>query len=88
MSRYGDYIHADSCLSFGEYLVGARLPEFEHRETSFLSGKYEYRMFRRAFDVAYGYDRRDIEGEWCPTMKAAKASYKEALRKSKLETAQ
>lgn len=88
MSRYGDYLHADSCLTFGEYLVGARLPEFEHRETGFLSGKYEYRMFRRTFDVAYGYDRRDIEGEWCPTMKAAKASYKEALRKSKQEAAQ
>ncbi|MDY8913931.1 hypothetical protein UZS93_14020 [Escherichia coli] len=87
MSRYSDYLHADCGLSFGEYLIGTRLPEFEHRETSFLSGKYEYRMFRRAFDAAYGYDRRDIEGGWHPTMKAAKASYKAALHKSKERTA-
>ncbi|MDO8233994.1 hypothetical protein Q5738_10490 [Citrobacter werkmanii] len=86
-TRYDDYLHSEVCESFGEWLVGARLPEFEHRETSFLSGKYEYRMFRCAFDTVYGYGRRDIEGEWCPTMKAAKSSYKDALRKSKQEAA-
>ncbi|EAO3019200.1 hypothetical protein I3B18_03925 [Salmonella enterica] len=85
MSRYADYLRADSCLSFGEYLVGTLLPEFEHRETGFMTNKYEYRMFRRV--TRWFGSERDIEGEWCQTMKAAKASYKEALRKSK-ESAQ
>lgn len=85
MSTYGDYLHADSGLTFGEWLVGERLPEFEHRETGFLSGKYEYRMFRRV--TRWFGAERDVQGEWCPTMKAAKASYKSALRKSKQESA-
>ncbi|EAX7621602.1 hypothetical protein BKE93_22105 [Salmonella enterica] len=83
MSKYGDYLRADSCLSFGEWLVGARLPEFERRETGFLTGKYEYRMFRRV--ARWFGSERDVEGEWCQTMKAAKASYKEALHKSSIK---
>ena len=86
MSRYGDYLDADSCLTFGEYLAGTRLPEFEHRAAGFLSGKYEYRMYRRV--TRWFGSERDVQGEWCPTMKAAKASYKVALRKSKQESAQ
>lgn len=85
MSKYGDYLHADSCMPFGEWLVGTRLPEFERREIGFLSGKYEYRMFRNV--TRWFGAERDVHGEWCPTRKAAKASYKEALRKSKQECA-
>lgn len=85
MSNYGDYLHADSCLTFGEYLVGMRLPEFEQRETGFLTGKYEYRMFRRV--ATWFGSERDVQGEWFSTKKAAKASYKEALCKSKQERA-
>lgn len=36
-------------------------------------------MYRNGPDGWWTHDR-DIEGEWCDTMKAAKASYKEALR--------
>jgi hypothetical protein len=82
LTRYNEYLDSEVSESFGEYLVGARLPEFEHRVT-WDNGKYEYRMFRCAFDTVYGYVRRDIEGEWHGTKKAAKASYKDALRKSK-----
>ncbi|EDV0637569.1 hypothetical protein QF02_003909 [Salmonella enterica subsp. enterica] len=55
----------------------------EERETG--RYKYEYRMIRRS--RAYWDSYCDIRGDWKPTKKAAKASYKEALRKSK-ESAQ
>ncbi|HFW4207797.1 TPA: hypothetical protein ACIBOM_000728 [Salmonella enterica subsp. enterica serovar Reading] len=86
MSNYSEYLHADVCIPFGEWLIGKRLPQFERRETGFLSGKYEYRMYRRS--RCYWDSYHDVQGEWCATMKAAKASYKEALRKSKQEAAQ
>ncbi|MCT4701192.1 hypothetical protein MUA02_04465 [Enterobacteriaceae bacterium H20N1] len=74
-TRYGEYLHADYGHSFAEWL-GINLPEFEYRETGFLTGKYEYRMLRRCWDYS-----TDIAGDWCETKKVAKASYKEALRK-------
>ncbi|AHY13579.1 MULTISPECIES: hypothetical protein [Citrobacter] len=81
-TRYEEYLDADSCQPFSEWLLGYRLPEVEYSR----DGKC--RMFRCSYDAAYGYPRRDVEGEWCDTKKAAKASYKEALRKSKQESAQ
>ncbi|MDU7096891.1 MAG: hypothetical protein E6314_00225 [Enterobacter sp.] len=81
-TRYEEYLDADSCQPFSEWLLGYRLPEVEYSR----DGKC--RMFRCSYDAAYGYPRRDVEGEWCDTKKAAKATYKEALRKSKLEAAQ
>ncbi|MBA7934061.1 hypothetical protein HV127_22860 [Klebsiella sp. RHBSTW-00215] len=80
-TRYEEYLDADSCLPFGEWLLGYQLPEVEYDR----HGKC--RMFRCSYDASYGYPRRDIQGEWCPTKKAAKASYKEALSKSKQERA-
>ncbi|MBF8435359.1 hypothetical protein I1W58_28135 [Klebsiella pneumoniae] len=76
-TRYEEYLDADSCLSFGEWLLGYQLPEVEYDR----HGKC--RMFRCSYDASYGYPRRDVQGEWCPTKKAAKASYKEALSKSR-----
>ncbi|EPH1406029.1 hypothetical protein MMK79_004767 [Klebsiella oxytoca] len=80
-TRYEEYLDADSCLPFGEWLLGYQLPEVEYDR----HGKC--RMFRCSYDTTYGYPRRDVQSEWCPTKKAAKASYKEALRKSKQERA-
>ncbi|MDA8487450.1 hypothetical protein [Kluyvera sp. Awk 3] len=80
-TRYDDYLHSEVCESFGEWL-GIELPVYEEREIG--RYKYEYRMVRRSRDWDSYYD---IRGEWKPTMKAAKASYKEALRKSKQEPA-
>ena len=82
-TRYDEYLHSEVCESFAEWL-GIELPVYEEREVG--RYKYEYRMVRRS--RAYWDSYFDIRGEWMPTMKAAKASYKEALRKSKLETAQ
>ncbi|QNJ57377.1 hypothetical protein Dolphis_71 [Pseudomonas phage Dolphis] len=41
----------------------------------------EYRMYRRVGALDF-LARADVTGEWAPTMKAAKASYKEALKKA------
>jgi len=74
--KYGDYLDADYGHGFGEWL-GIQLPEYEYRETT--RYKYEYRMVRHS--RAYWDSYYDICGEWRPTKKAAKASYKEALKK-------
>lgn len=77
-TRYDEYLHSEVCESFSEWL-GIELPIYEEREVG--RYKYEYRMVR--LSRAYWDSYYDIQGEWKPTMKAAKASYKEALRKSK-----
>lgn len=82
-TRYDEYLHSEVCESFAEWL-GIELPIYENREAG--RYKYEYRMVRRS--RAYWDSYYDICGEWMPTMKEAKASYKEALRKSKQEAAQ
>lgn len=71
LTKFDEFQDADTGYSFAEYL-GIRKPEYEYRR----SGKRgEYRMFRREYDYS-----RDVEGEWAPTKKAAKASYKAALQ--------
>ncbi|MDR7933837.1 hypothetical protein RIU81_00805 [Salmonella enterica subsp. enterica serovar Gatineau] len=82
-TRYDEYLDSEVCESFGEWL-GIELPVYEERETG--RYKYEYRMVRRS--RAYWDSYCDIRGDWKPTKKAAKASYKEALRKLKQESAQ
>lgn len=76
-TRYDDYLHSEVCESFGEWL-GIELPVYEEREIS--RYKWEYRMVRRSrgYDTYY-----DVVGEWKPTQKAAKASYKAALKASR-----
>ena len=74
-TRYDEYLHSEVCESFAEWL-GIELPIYEQREVG--RYKYEYRMVRRS--RAYWDSYYDICGDWMPTMKAAKASYKEALR--------
>lgn len=72
-SKFEEYLDYDSCDSFGEWLLGPMRPEFEERGSW---GKYEYRMFRCRYSQAHP----EVKGEWAPTMKAAKASYKAALK--------
>jgi hypothetical protein len=79
-TKYEDYLDADGCAgdSFGEFLCGGRLPEYEER------GDWrnrEYRMFRRTAWIWHWSSVRDVEGAWCKTMKEAKASYKAALKR-------
>ncbi len=83
-SRYEEYLDADGCAgdSFAEFLCGGRLPQIEYRTAYGKSPRdrygNEYRMYRHQ---AFPYDyRREVEGDWAPTRKAAKASYKAALK--------
>lgn len=91
-TRYEEYLDADGCAgdSFAEFLCGDRLPRFESRQAYGNSPRdrygYEYRMYRRQ---SYPYDyRRDIEGDWAPTKKEAKANYKAALTAHRAATLQ
>jgi hypothetical protein len=86
-TRYQEYLDADGCAgdSFTEFLCGRQFPIFESRRTPRdQKGDrfgYQHRMYRLG-KAMWCYDR-DVEGEWCATMKEAKASYKVALRASK-----
>lgn len=68
-TRYEEYLAADYGHSFAEWL-GIDVPEIEYGSWYTCRGKFRM-VSRRA------------AGEWCDTQKAAKASYKEALRASK-----
>lgn len=74
-SNYSDYIDADSGHSFAEWL-GITKPEYEVRGTW---GGFEYRMCRR--DRSFYQINGTVSGDWMPTKKAAKESYKVALAK-------
>ena len=78
-SRYERYLREEGTWSFGEHLCSGRLPKFEMRGSSW-NRTAEYRMYRKTWD---DYDRsyyRDVQGEWMPTKKDAKATYKTALK--------
>ncbi|MCY1553835.1 hypothetical protein D9M68_903600 [compost metagenome] len=67
------YLDYESSDNFGDWLLGGMKPEFEQRWSL---GKYEYRMYRCRYSQVHS----EVKGEWAPTMKAAKASYKAALK--------
>lgn len=82
-TRYDDYRHSETCDSFGEYLCGWRLPEFETRDTprGEKRGRWgcQYRMYR----CRYSQVEAEVCGDWAATKKEARASYKAALKKHK-----
>lgn len=73
-NNYREYLDADYGHSFSEWL-GINKPEYEVRGAW---GKYEYRMFRRNRPYTWG-AWGAVSGDWKPTKKEAKASYKNAL---------
>lgn len=78
-TKFEEYIHADCFDSFAEFL-GIRKPKHEARGDW---RRREYRMYRERCSDGY-YDMwRDVQGDWAPTKKAAKASYKAALKANK-----
>lgn len=79
-TQWDEYLDDDSCDKFGEWLLGPMRPKFEHRGTW---SSFEYRMFR----CRHSRQHAEISGEWCRTMKEAKASYKAALKASKEKAA-
>lgn len=78
-SRYDEFLREDGGRTFGEHLCGVRLPRFEVRGQSW-NRTVQYRMYREAYDACDRVLYREVSGEWAPTKKAAKASYKEALK--------
>lgn len=81
-SRYSQYLAADGCAgdSFAEFLCGwGRAPKFETRGYRGWGCGVEYRMYRDDWDGTHG-RYLDVQGEWAKTKKAAKASYKAALK--------
>lgn len=83
-TRHQEYLDADGCAgdSFTEFLCGRQFPIFESRRAPRdQKGDrygYQHRMYRLGKEM-WCYDR-DVEGDWCTTMKEAKASYKAALK--------
>lgn len=66
-TKYDDYLHSESSLSFAEWLLGWAAPEMETDYYTQRSGKYRMKSSKAT-------------GEWKAAKKEAKASYKEALR--------
>lgn len=76
LSRYREYLRSDVGDSFADYL-GIQLPDVEYKSDGEKT-LYRYVRIRRMRDFTY----ERIEGQWAPTKKAAKASYKEMLKTS------
>lgn len=75
MGRYQDYLHADAGYSFAQYL-GIALPQLEYGDFIYGgTGSVRYTSPRGA-------------GEWCITMKAARASYRADMFRRKREERQ
>lgn len=66
--KYRSFLRADCGFPFSDYL-GISKPQVEYEDQGRLC-----RYVRRAYNLP------TIEGDWCPTKKAAKESYKFNLR--------
>jgi len=75
LTKYGEYLEADYGHSFAEWL-GINPPRVEWNHKYGKESRHRY--VRR--DWQY---RTEVAGAWKPTKKEAKASYKEALRRSR-----
>lgn len=80
ISRYQQFLHSDCGNTFAEYL-GINVPVLEYDRPHLADG-YQYRYVRTSY-IIWGPER--IEGDWCRTKKEAKASYKAALKKAKVD---
>lgn len=89
-TKFDAYLDECECYDGFAHFLGINQPQIQQRGTW---GDFEYRMVRYPRGSAYCEHRRptrfahwspheslEVAGEWAPTMKAAKASYKEALR--------
>lgn len=74
--RYRDYCRSECGDGFAWFL-GIAVPELQ---IDYVRGRYQYRYVRRTYRDYYP---DWIEGEWKPTKKEAKSSYKAALKARK-----
>lgn len=86
-TNYDKFQDDDCGYEFHEFLCIIK-PEIEtrgggrtYRDGAMHDVPREFRMYRTAHALDY-LARASVTGEWAPTMKAAKASYKEALKKA------
>lgn len=74
-TRYDQFLDADCGLTFAEWL-GIEVPKFEYADNCYwLRAPKGYVRMKSSRGV----------GEWCPTYKEAKASYKQAIKARRLE---
>ena len=89
-TKFDAYLDECECYYGFAHFLGINQPQIQQRGTW---GNYEYRMVRYPRGSVYCEHRRptrfarwsiyetlEVAGKWAHTMKAAKASYKEALR--------
>lgn len=81
--RYRDYHRSECCDGFAWFL-GIELPRVE-TNFDYRSNRYLYR-YQRMSRYRWGLD--EVSGEWKPTKKEAKASYKAALQRRRQQTNQ
>lgn len=74
-TRYQEYLDSEVCESFAEWL-GIEVPRVQYRY-GLGNEKTQMRYYRIFHDW-----RPTVYGDWAPTKKAAKASYKQALKHS------
>lgn len=95
LSNFEAYLNVSDCYEGFAQFLDINVPQYQQR------GEWrnrEYRMVRytrespyRHYDRHYSltswstYEKLEVVGDWAPTMKAAKASYKEALQKHRAE---
>lgn len=89
-TRFDEYLDECECYDGFAHFLGINMPQYQQRGSW---GKWEYRMVRYPRGSAYRQYRRhynferwsiyeplEVAGNWAPTMKEAKASYKAALK--------
>lgn len=94
-TRFDEYLDECECYDGFAHFLGINMPQYQQRGSW---GKWEYRMVRYPLGSAYRQYRRhynferwsiyeplEVAGEWAPTMKEAKASYKAALKEFRAE---
>lgn len=89
-TKFDAYLDECECYDGFAHFLGINMPQYQQRGEC---GAREYRMvryprgsayrqYRRHYDFARWspYETLEVVGEWAPTMKEAKASYKAALK--------
>lgn len=77
-TKYDEYCRSELFDGFGAFL-GIRVPKIETDGFVRYGKPTLYRMYREQWDSWDRCHYRDVQGNWAPTKKAAKESYKAAL---------
>ncbi|WJD60629.1 hypothetical protein [Pseudomonas kurunegalensis] len=89
-TKFDAYLDECECYDGFAHFLGINLPFYqqrgEWRDREYRMVRYPrgsvYHQYRRHYSFVQWspYETLEVAGEWAPTLKAAKASYKEALR--------